>query len=196
MRINDAMFELSAFRPEQYPNKPQPDVALVGRSNVGKSSLINTLLSKKNLARVAAKPGKTGEINFYNVNGQFYIVDLPGYGYAKVSKETKTLWNQMIETYLNTRNQLKLVLMLVDIRHIPNNDDKLMVDWLNQMKIPYIIVATKADKISRSQIPHQLDQIGTSLGLPQEIGIVAFSAESPLGHDLLWQAIRSFLTIS
>ncbi len=133
LNINNAKYELSAVKPSQYPVSDLPEVTFVGRSNVGKSSLINSLLNRKNLAKVAATPGKTQVINFYNIDNKLYFVDLPGYGYAKVSKGVQASWAKFIETYLVKREQLKLIVMLVDIRHSPTSHDKLMHDWILSM---------------------------------------------------------------
>ena len=152
MDISRSRYECTAVKPDQYPAGDMPEIALVGRSNVGKSSIINSLLNRKGLARVSSEPGKTRGINFYNIDDTLYFVDLPGYGYAKVSKKEKIFWAKMIETYLNTRNQLKLVIMLVDIRHTPTADDKLMYSWILDRGIGHMVIATKADKIPRGQI--------------------------------------------
>lgn len=189
MQIKDAKYELTAVKPQQYPADILPEIAFVGRSNVGKSSLINGLLNRKNLARVAAKPGKTREINFYRVNGALFLVDLPGYGYAQVSKAERASWSEMIETYLNTREQLKAVLMLVDIRHAPTSDDRLMLDWLRTQTKPYLIVATKLDKIPRSQLNVRLKEIRAVLGLAEDTILIPFSAESKQGRDEIWKWI-------
>ena len=130
MEIRDASYEITAVKPEQYPKGLLPEVALVGRSNVGKSSVINALLNRKNLARVSSTPGKTRGINFYNIDQRLYFADLPGYGYAAVSKTMKASWDEMIGTYLHARDQLKLILMLVDIRHAPSKEDKMMYEWI------------------------------------------------------------------
>jgi GTP-binding protein len=171
-----------------------PEVCFVGRSNVGKSSFINTLLNRKNLARVGATPGKTREINFYNIDDKLYFVDLPGYGFATVSKTKKKVWGGMVDTYLTSRHQLKLIIMLVDIRHKPSNDDILMYEWLSAFEAPYLIIATKADKISRSQINVRLREIKKTLNLNDSIQIVPFSSETKLGKDEVWKEIDSIIT--
>jgi GTP-binding protein len=191
--VKNAKYELTAVKPNQYPASNFPEVAFAGRSNVGKSSLINTLLNRKNLARVGATPGKTREINFYNIDDVLYFVDLPGYGYANVSKEKKSTWGAMMETYLNTRQQLRLIILLVDIRHKPSDDDRQMFDWIRSREIPYIITAMKADKISRGQIRARTDEIRSVLGAPPEAVIVPFSADSKLGRDELWRKIDEML---
>jgi GTP-binding protein len=190
MVIKDAAYELTAFKPEQYPKHNLPEIALVGRSNVGKSSLINALVNRKNLARASATPGKTRGLNFYNIDHQLYFVDLPGYGYAKVSKAEREFWGRMIETYLNTRRQLKLIIMLVDIRHTPSTDDQMMYQWIVSQNRPYLIVATKLDKISRSQIAKRLKEIRATLGLGEGDLLQPFSAETKHGRDEIWNQIR------
>lgn len=190
MEVKTATYELTAFKPEQYPKHNLPEIALVGRSNVGKSSLINALVNRKNLARESATPGKTRGLNFYNIDQQLYFVDLPGYGYAKVSKAEREFWGRMIETYLITRNQLKLIIMLVDIRHTPSTDDQMMHQWIVSQNKPYLIVATKLDKISRSQTPKRLRDIRVTLNMGEENMLFPFSAETKQGSDEIWDRIR------
>jgi len=189
LNINNAKFEVSAIKPEQYPSIDVPEVAFVGRSNVGKSSTINALLNRKNLARVGRAPGKTREINFYNIDNKMYFVDLPGYGYAKVSKSQKSSWREIIETYLYSRNQLKLILMLEDIRHVPTEDDIIMYEWIKSRKLPHFIIATKADKITRSQINSRLRDIKSTLDLEDKIALIPFSSETKQGRDEVWERI-------
>jgi GTP-binding protein len=184
--VNNAKYELTAVKPEQYPASILPEIAFIGRSNVGKSSIINTLLNRRNLARVASTPGKTREINFYNIDEKLYFVDLPGYGYAKVSKEKKSTWGEIIETYLYTRSQLKLVILLVDIRHAPSEDDKVMYEWILSHVVPHIVVATKADKIPRSQVNSKLQDIKTSLGILEGMTLIPYSSETKQGRDEIW----------
>lgn len=192
MEVKTATYELTAFKPEQYPKHNLPEIALVGRSNVGKSSLINALVNRKNLARESATPGKTRGLNFYIIDQQLYFVDLPGYGYAKVSKAEREFWGRMIETYLITRNQLKLIIMLVDIRHTPSTDDQMMHQWIVSQNKQYLIVATKLDKISRGQIRKRLDDIRTTLELNEAV-LVPFSAETKQGKDEIWAHIREII---
>lgn len=191
--LNKARYELTAVKPEQYPAGMIPEVALVGRSNVGKSSIINTLLNRKNLARVSAEPGKTQGINFYNVDDAFYLVDLPGYGYAKVSKEKKVSWGGIIETYLNIRRQLTLIVMLVDIRHAPSEDDKVMYGWILEHGMSHLIAATKADKISRGQVAARLQEIRKVLGTKEDTLIIPYSSETKQGREEVWNAINGRL---
>ena len=185
MIINNARFEITAVKPEQYPVSSKPEIALIGRSNAGKSSLINTLFNRKNLARVAAKPGKTREINFYDVDDITYFVDLPGYGYASVSKDKKSSWGTVVETYINTRFQLKLVLMLVDIRHEPSKDDKLMYEWIVSHNLNHIVVATKMDKVTKSQVNIRLKEIRASLNIKEDILVTPFSSLNKQGKEEL-----------
>ncbi|MCX7709679.1 MAG: ribosome biogenesis GTP-binding protein YihA/YsxC [Clostridia bacterium] len=193
MNLNNAKFELSAVKPAQYPATSVPEVAFAGRSNVGKSSIINTLLNRKSIARVGAAPGKTREINFYNIDQVLYFVDLPGYGYASVSKEKKSTWGAIIETYLNTRQQLKLIIMMVDIRHKPTEDDKMMYNWIVSNHLQHIVVASKADKISRGQIKARLQEISSTLGIEEGVTIIPFSSEKRTGKEELWNCINNMI---
>ncbi len=193
MQVKSATYELTAFKPDQYPNHNLPEIAFVGRSNVGKSSLINSLVNRKNLARESATPGKTRGLNFYNIDQKLYFVDLPGYGYAKVSKAEKEFWGRMIETYLNTRNQLNLVIMLVDIRHTPTADDQIMYQWITGQNKPNLVVATKLDKITRGQTPKRLQDIRATLGMGEEDMLFPFSAETKQGRDEIWNRIREII---
>lgn len=186
MDISKSRFELTALKPEQYPDGNLPEIAFAGRSNVGKSSIINALLNRKGLARVSAEPGKTRGINFYNIDDTMYFVDLPGYGFAKVSKEEKASWGEMIETYLNTRKQLIAVVMLVDIRHAPTADDRMMYDWISQRGISHMVVASKADKISRGQVQGRLAEIRKILGMKADVSLTAYSSETRQGTDKIW----------
>jgi GTP-binding protein len=188
--LNNAKFEITAVKPAQYPASNVPEVAFVGRSNVGKSSIINSLLNRENLARVGSAPGKTREINFYNIDDSLYFVDLPGYGYASVSKGKKSTWFDIVETYLYSRLQLKLIIMLVDIRHAPSAEDKMMYDWLLTNNVPHLIVASKSDKISRGQINPRLQEIVKVLGVKEGIAIIPFSAETKNGRDILLEHIQ------
>ncbi|NLD48440.1 MAG: YihA family ribosome biogenesis GTP-binding protein, partial [Clostridiaceae bacterium] len=188
---NNARHEQTAVRKEQYPQKDIPEVAFVGRSNVGKSSLINSMLNRKGLARVASTPGKTRVINFYNIDEELSFVDLPGYGYAKVSKTMKECWGEIIETYLNSRKQLKFIVMLVDIRHSPTENDKMMYEWLLNKGIPSIIVSTKIDKIPKQKIKERFTDIRKVLMLDDDIKIIPFSSETKQGRDELWDEINA-----
>ncbi|NLK86919.1 MAG: YihA family ribosome biogenesis GTP-binding protein [Clostridiaceae bacterium] len=188
--INKSRYELTAVKPDQYPVVEMPEIALVGRSNVGKSSIINTLLNRRGLARVSSEPGKTRGINFYNIDDTLYFVDLPGYGFAKVSKAEKAAWGRMIETYLNKRKQLKMVLMLVDIRHQPTADDRMMYNWIVEMGLAHMVIATKADKITRGRIQGRLSEIRKTLDIRPGAELIAYSSETRQGRDQVWKEIE------
>jgi ribosome biogenesis GTP-binding protein YsxC/EngB len=175
------------------PDNAKPEVAFSGKSNVGKSSLINGLLNRKSLARTSSQPGKTQTINFYNVNHELYLVDLPGYGYAKVNQETKAKWGRMIENYLHSSRQLKAVFLLIDIRHAPSANDKDMYDWIVHQGYSPIIIATKLDKIKRSQIQKQLKILREGLQLVPGTKILPFSAETKQGREEIWETIEGFM---
>ena len=175
------------------PDNAKPEVAFSGKSNVGKSSLINGLLNRKSLARTSSQPGKTQTINFYNVNHELYLVDLPGYGYAKVNQETKAKWGRMIENYLHSSRQLKAVFLLIDIRHAPSANDKDMYDWIVHQGYSPIIIATKLDKIKRSQIQKQLKILREGLQLVPQTKILPFSAETKQGREEIWETIEGFM---
>ncbi|CAM3501052.1 ribosome biogenesis GTP-binding protein YihA/YsxC [Marinicrinis lubricantis] len=192
MKIHQAEFIISAVRPDQYPEDALPEIALAGRSNVGKSSLINRMINRKNLARTSSQPGKTQQLNYYMINEQLYFVDFPGYGYAKVSKTERQKWGAMIETYLTSREPLKLILLVIDVRHPPTKDDQLMYDWLIYYNIPCCVVATKADKIPRSKWDKHLKVVQQTLNKRPEDPIVLFSSETGMGRDALWETILSF----
>lgn len=168
------------------PVNQLPEVAFAGKSNVGKSSLINALMMRKSLARTSAQPGKTQTINFYNINKEIYLVDLPGYGYAKASEKEKEAWGRMIENYLNTSEKLRAVFLLVDIRHKPSANDKQMFDWMKYVGYDPIVIATKLDKIKRSQKDKQIKLIREGLEADKDTIIVPFSAETKQGRDIIW----------
>ena len=173
------------------PDTGKPEVAFAGKSNVGKSSLINALMNRKSLARTSAQPGKTQTINFYNINEEMYLVDLPGYGYAKVSQSEKEKWGKLIEKYLKNSTHLKAVFLLVDIRHEPNANDKQMYEWITYNGYKPIIIATKLDKIKRSQIQKQMKIIREGLGLDKESTLIPFSAETKHGREEIWELMDS-----
>lgn len=193
MKITNSQFVISAVNEKQYPDENLPEFALAGRSNVGKSSFINRMIQRKNLARTSSKPGKTQTLNFYLINEQFYFVDVPGYGFAKVSKRERESWGQMIETYLLNRQQLKMVVLIVDLRHPPTADDVLMYDFLKHYGIPCTIVATKADKISRGKLQRHLKIARETLQPEPTDEIIIFSAESGAGKDEVWEQIATYL---
>ena len=176
------------------PQNDKIEVAFAGKSNVGKSSLINALLNRKSLARVSATPGKTQTINFYNINEEMYLVDLPGYGYAKVSEQEKIQWGKLIECYLNKSKQLKAVFLLVDIRHAPSANDAMMYEWIVSQGYHPIIIATKLDKIKRSQIAKNVKILKEGLHLVPGTKVIPFSSETKQGRDEVWELIeREFL---
>ena len=181
MVIKDANLDIIATRRSQYPNDGKPEFLLVGRSNVGKSSFINTILSRNNLAYTSSKPGKTQTLNFYNVNNAFYLIDVPGYGYASVDKKTQAKFGMMIEEYLEKREQLKRVFMLIDFRHVPTEDDLLMYNFLNYYNLPVTVIATKADKVSGSKKEKNLKEILKTLDLVVGDDMVVFSSVTKLG---------------
>ncbi|MBP3808315.1 MAG: YihA family ribosome biogenesis GTP-binding protein [Eubacterium sp.] len=177
----------------KFPTETLPEIAFAGRSNVGKSSLINSLLNRKNLARTSSSPGKTVTINFYNVNEEFFLVDLPGYGYAKTSLAERAKWGKMIEKYLGTRDSLKALVLLIDIRHAPTKDDVMMFNWVVENGLTPIIVATKLDKIKRSQKDKQLKLLRDTLGIKNDIKIVPYSSETKQGREELLDILSLFL---
>lgn len=191
MNIHNVQFEISAVSDKQYPTKFLPEIAMVGRSNVGKSSLINKTLNRKNFARVSSKPGKTATINFYNLDNALYLVDLPGYGYAKVSKQEKQRWGEMIQQYLDERETLERIFLLVDARHKPSEDDMMMLEWIRYYKKPFSVIATKADKLKPSQREDAFALICDSLSIEKE-DLIIFSAETGEGREKVlevWEKI-------
>ncbi len=191
MKIRSAVFELGAVKPAQWPADGLPEIAFIGRSNVGKSSLINKLLGRKSLARVSGTPGKTRETNFYRINEKFRLVDLPGYGYATVSKTERTRFQKMLETYLTERTVLRRVVQLVDIRHPPSAMDVAVHEWLLALDAPVLVVATKSDKLSKSAVVKSLGMIRTTLSTPAEL--IATSAETGSGIAEVWAYLDSQL---
>ena len=174
------------------PKNHKMEIAFAGKSNVGKSSLINGLVNRKSLARTSGQPGKTQTINFYNVNDSLYLVDLPGYGYAKVSQKAKEQWGKLIERYLQSSGQLAAVFLLIDIRHEPSANDKTMYEWILHNGFEPIIIATKLDKIKRSQVAKQVKQIRVGLNVVEGTKILPFSAQTKQGRDEIWEVIESF----
>lgn len=168
------------------PENTLPEIAFAGKSNVGKSSVINGLMNRKSFARTSATPGKTQTINFYNINQELYLVDLPGYGYAKVSEQEKKKWGQMIERYLHQSKQLRAVFLLIDIRHAPSANDKMMYDWILSQGYHPIIIATKLDKLKRSQVQKQIKVVRQGLGLSKDSILIPFSAVTKQGRDEIW----------
>lgn len=191
MIIRKAELETVCGITSTLPENLLPEFAFAGKSNVGKSSLINGLLNRRALARTSSQPGKTQTINFYNVNDDLYFVDLPGYGYAKVSVEVKAKWGKMIERYLKKSKMLKCIFLLIDIRHDPSANDKLMYDWIVSNGYKPVIIATKLDKLKRSQIQKHVKMVREGLGLAKEDILIPFSAETKQGRDEIWALIDS-----
>lgn len=193
MVIKNVNLEIVCSVTSKVPDTAYAEVAFAGKSNVGKSSLINALMNRKALARTSAQPGKTQTINFYNINDAMYLVDLPGYGYAKASEEVKAKWGKMIENYLHTSKQLKAVFLLIDIRHDPSANDRMMYEWMVYQGFAPIIIATKLDKIKRSQIQKNVKAIREGLNVQPGTTIIPFSAETKQGRDEIWKLIDSFV---
>ena len=193
IKIKTSDIETVAVKPSQYPLPDIPEIAFAGRSNVGKSSLLNLLTGRKALARVSGSPGKTRTINFYNINGEFRIVDLPGYGYAKVSKSMSAEWGPMMEKYLETRENLIKVVQLVDIRHAPSKQDVQMYEYLRHYGLDGIVVATKADKVSRNELNRNIALIRKTLGMAKEDVVVPCSALKKTGQEELLLEIEKLL---
>lgn len=175
------------------PETPFPEVAFAGKSNVGKSSLINALMNRKSYARTSSQPGKTQTINFYNINDCMYLVDLPGYGYANASPVVKAKWGKMIEKYLRKSANLKQVFLLVDIRHDPSENDKMMYNWIVDNGFRPVIIATKLDKLKRSQVAKHVKAVRTGLGLREDDILIPFSSETKQGLDVLWETVESYI---
>ena len=172
------------------PENDRPEIAFAGKSNVGKSSLINALMNRKSYARISATPGKTQTINFYNINGELYLVDLPGYGYAKVSEKERAQWGRLIEGYLHGSSQLRAVFLLIDIRHEPSANDKMMYRWIVDQGFEPVIIATKLDKIKRSQVQKHVKMIRESLALLPGTKVIPFSSSTKQGRDEIWTVIE------
>ena len=193
MKIISATCTISAVGPKQYPNTGYPEIVLAGRSNVGKSSLLNSLCSRRQLARTSAEPGKTQTINFFDINEQIYLVDLPGYGYAGASKVKRREWGEFIVNYLRDRDKLALILHLIDLRHEPMKNDMEASEWLTRLNIPYVIVGTKADKISRGRRAAHIAALRKGLKLPSDVPALIYSSETGEGRDELWRHVNSVL---
>lgn len=189
MIIKNVSLETVCGITSKLPENIHPEVAFAGKSNVGKSSLINGLMNRKSLARTSSQPGKTQTINYYNINDEIYFVDLPGYGYAQANEHVKAQWGKMIEDYLHKSKQLKLVFLLIDIRHAPSENDRIMYDWIRRNGYDPIIIATKLDKIKRSQRDKQLKLVRTGLGVLPGTKIIPFSAETKEGREEIWDLI-------
>ncbi len=192
INVNNSDMALTVGNARQFPRDPRPQVALSGRSNVGKSSLINTMLGRRSLARVSSAPGKTITINYYNIDKKLYLVDLPGYGYAKRSKDSKRVWSSLTEEYFlknPSADAIKLVIQLIDIRIDPTDDDILMINWLIDQGVPFVVVATKTDKLSKSQLKSALERLENEYFKGTGIEVIPFSSVTKDGKDLLWSKI-------
>lgn len=194
MIVKNAKFEISAVGPKQYPKGSLPEVVLVGKSNVGKSSFVNAMCNRKNLARTSNTPGKTRQINFYNIDEKFYLVDLPGYGFSKMSKEEKVTSGRFIEEYLANRENIALIVLVLDIRHKPTEDDLLMYKFIASSNLPFMVVTNKADKIAVTKVQAAVDEIKEYLGISFST-IIPFSAERKIYTDTAWENIEKFLSL-
>lgn len=192
MIVKNPKFEISAVGPKQYPKGDLPEIVLVGKSNVGKSSFVNTMINRKNLARTSNTPGKTRQINFYNIDDVFYFVDLPGYGFSKMSKQEKVISGKYIEEYLEKRENIALVILLLDIRHKPTADDMLMYDYILRSNLPFMVVTNKADKIAVTKVDAEVERIKEILGISYST-ILPFSAERKIYTDKIWEEIEKII---
>jgi len=198
MLIKNPKFEISAVGPKQYPNTNLKEIVLVGKSNVGKSSFVNTLINRKNLARTSSEPGKTRQINFYNMDDKFYFVDLPGYGYSKMSKEMQVKVGSYIEEYLFKRDEISLIVQVLDIRHMPTKDDKMMYEYLLKTNKSFMIVCNKADKIAITKVDAAVQAIADELklkelGLENKVRILPFSAERKIYTETVWGELEKYI---
>lgn len=190
MKVNNVEMVISAVRPAQYPEDGLPEFALAGRSNVGKSSFINRMIGRKSMARISSKPGKTQTLNFYKIEDQLFFVDVPGYGYAKVSKSEREAWGKMIEQYITGRSVLKAVVQIVDIRHEPSDDDCMMYDFLKHYNIPTIVIATKVDKIKKGNYAKHKKMVEEVLDMDPNDPLILFSSEKGMGMEQAWAEIE------
>lgn len=193
MIIKNPRFEISAVKPSQYPNNNLPQIVLVGKSNVGKSSFINTMLNRKKLARTSSEPGKTRQINFYNIDDSFYFVDLPGYGYSKMSKQEQIKVGNFIEEYLATCQKISLIVFLIDIRHSPTSNDKLMYDYIIHTNSPCLVIANKADKIAITKVDEAVYNLQSALNPLKDLTFLPFSAERKIYNDAVWDFISDYI---
>ncbi|HKL42213.1 MAG TPA: ribosome biogenesis GTP-binding protein YihA/YsxC [Clostridia bacterium] len=196
MKISNTDIIISAAWKDQWPEDKTPEFAFAGRSNVGKSSLINMLTNRTKLARTASRPGKTRIINFYDIDGKIKFVDLPGYGFARVSKAEKNKWSKMIETYLSEREILLQVLLLVDLRHQPTSDDIMMFDWIKEMGFNGIVIATKADKVKKSVLPKNINRIKKTLNMTEDDFLLPISSTKKIGKYKFWDMINQLLEVN
>lgn len=192
MIVKNPKFEVSAVSPKQYPNNKLPEIVLVGKSNVGKSSFVNTMINRKSLARTSSEPGKTRQINFYNIDNSFYFVDLPGYGYSKMSKQEQEKVGKFTEEYLVKRDTISLIIFLIDIRHKPTENDRLMYSYVMKSNLPFIVLANKADKIAPTKVESYVEDLKKELGISFSI-ILPFSSEKKVYTDSVWEKIEEIL---
>ena len=193
MLIKNPKIEISATSPKQYPTSSLPEIVLVGKSNVGKSSFINTMINRKKLARTSSEPGKTRQINFYNIDDKFYFVDLPGYGYSKMSKTEQVQVGAFTDNYLQKRKQISLVVFLLDIRHKPTANDKLMYDYIIRSGLPFIIIANKADKIAITKVNDAVNDLQNQINPMKDAICLPFSAERKIYQDSVWGELEKFI---
>ena len=193
MIVNNPKFEVSAVKPAQYPKNNLPEIVLVGKSNVGKSSFINTMINRKKLARTSSEPGKTRQINFYNIDDSFYFVDLPGYGFSKMSKVEQEQVGKFIEQYLFNRQEIALIIFLVDIRHEPTANDRLMYDYVMRSKLPFIVLANKADKIAPTKVNDYVASIQKALNPIGDNIFLPFSSEKKIYSEAVWEEIKKYI---
>ena len=195
MIIRSINLEIVCGITSKIPENNKPEIAFAGKSNVGKSSLINGLMNRKSYARISATPGKTQTINFYNINEEMYLVDLPGYGYAKTSKKAREQWGQLIERYLNESTQLKAVFLLIDLRHSPSENDKMMYSWILEQGYQPVIIATKVDKLKRSQVQKHVKMVKEGLDIVPGTVVIPFSAVTKQGRDEIWELVGTLLAL-
>ncbi len=193
MLVKNPKFEISAVNPKQYPKQGLPEIVLVGKSNVGKSSFVNTMINRKKLARTSSEPGKTRQINFYNIDETFYFVDLPGYGYSKMSKKEQEQVGKFIEEYLFNRKEIALIIFLVDIRHKPTDNDRLMYNYIISSGLPFIILANKADKIAITKVDGAVSDLQNAINPIGDITTLPFSSERKIYKDDVWNIIDEFI---
>ena len=193
MLIKNPKFEISAVSPKQYPTNGLPEIVLVGKSNVGKSSFINTMINRKKLARTSSEPGKTRQINFYNMDDKFYFVDLPGYGYSKMSKQEQVKVNHFIDEYLHIRKNISLIILLIDIRHLPGSNDRLMYDYIINSGLPFMVITSKADKIAVTKVDDAVKVIQKDLNPICDFTFLPFSAERKIYTEKVWEIIEKYI---
>ncbi len=194
MQIKEPKFEISVMNKAQYPKNKLPQIVLAGKSNVGKSSFVNCLVNRKSLARTSSAPGKTRQINFYNMDNKFYFVDLPGYGYSEMSKAEQKKVGDSIETYLRNCKNINLVILLVDIRHAPSANDKMMMEYIKSTGNRYIVITSKADKIAKTKVQNYVDEIAEALDVDKDL-IFAFSSETKFNRDVIWEVLEESLSL-